>query len=220
MCICECVCVCMCVRVCVCVRACLCVRVCVYFPAPDSCNFKLTRLCDGVCVRAYIYDVICVCHTHTSGKYMYLNSTQPKTKWDSGGGLFWQPITLIAYKKKKTFINDAIHTIWLRMQERVELMTEWKILQHTATYCNTLQLAATRCTLRWVDEWMKHTATHCNTLQHTATHCITLQHTAARCTSRWVDEWKKHTAPHCNTLQHTATHCITLQHTTARCTLS
>jgi len=79
-CVCVCVCVCMCVRVCVCVRACLCVRVCVYFPAPDSCNFKLTRLCDGVCVRAYIYDVICVCHTHTSGKYMYLNSTQPKTK--------------------------------------------------------------------------------------------------------------------------------------------
>jgi len=40
--------------------------------------------------------------------------------------------------------------------------TRDRILQHTATHCNTLQ----------------HTATHCNILQHAATHCNTLQHTA------------------------------------------
>jgi len=42
---------------------------------------------------------------------------------------------------------------------------------------------------------MKHTATHCNTLQHTATHCSTLQHTAA----------------HCSTLQH-AQHDAHIKH--------
>ena len=46
-------------------------------------------------------------------------------------------------------------TMFLRNSEKS------KLLQHTATHCNTLQ----------------HTATHCNTLQHTATHCNTLQHT-------------------------------------------
>jgi len=29
--------------------------------------------------------------------------------------------------------------------------------------------------------YLKHTATHCNTLKHTATHCNTLQHTATHC---------------------------------------
>jgi len=50
-----------------------------------------------------------------------------------------------------------------------------------------------------IDQLVRHTTTHCNTLQHTTTHCNTLQHTAT----------------HYNTLQHTATHCNTLQHTTA-----
>jgi len=36
-------------------------------------------------------------------------------------------------------------------------------LRHTATHCNTLQLAATRC-------YIKCSPLHCNTLQHTATH--------------------------------------------------
>jgi len=43
---------------------------------------------------------------------------------------------------------------------------------------------------------IRHTETHCNTLQHTAIHFKTLQHIL-----------------HCNTLQHTATYCNTLQHT-------
>jgi len=63
----------------------------------------------------------------------------------------------------------------------------YRILQHTATHCNTLQ----------------HTATYCNAMQHTATHCSTLQHTATRCNTL------QHTARHYKTLQHTVTHCNT-----------
>jgi len=66
-------------------------------------------------------------------------------------------------------------------------------LRHTATHCNTLQHTAS------LRHSLQQTATHCLT----ATHCNTLQHTATHCL----------TATHCNTLQHTATHCNTLQHT-------
>ena len=77
-------------------------------------------------------------------------------------------------------------------------------LQHTATHCNTLYYATTRCNM------LQHTATHCDTLQYTVLsrdscvfvyHCSTLQHTAAHCNTL------QHTATHCNTLQYTATHC-------------
>jgi len=50
------------------------------------------------------------------------------------------------------------------------------ILQHTATYCNTLYAKGDE-----VVQQSMCTATHCNTLQHTATHCNTLQHTATHC---------------------------------------
>jgi len=56
----------------------------------------------------------------------------------------------------------------------------FRLTDHTATHCNTLQHTATRCNT------LQHAATRCNTLQHTATHCNILQHTAT----------------HCNTLQH------------------
>ena len=49
--------------------------------------------------------------------------------------------------------------------------------------------------------YLKHTASHCNTLKHTATHCNTLPHTASHCNPL------PHTVTHCHTLQHTATHC-------------
>jgi len=105
------------------------------------------------------------------------------------------------------------------------------ILQHSATYCNTLRHICS--TLFWIHQTcrkmdegntLQHTATHCNTLQHTATHCNKLQHTATHCNTR---NKLQHTATHCNTLphtrmraphhqhslQHTATHCNILQHT-------
>ena len=60
---------------------------------------------------------------------------------------------------------------------------------------------------------VKHTASHCITLQHTATHCNTLQHRNTGIPRHIV----QHTASHCITLQHTATHCNTLQHTATHC---
>jgi len=92
---------------------------------------------------------------------------------------------------------------------------------------------------------LKHTATHCNTLQHITVHGTTLHH---KCTNtlkhtraqRWwgcrrQSNTLQHIATHCNTLQHTATHCTalvgmqaavkhtathcdTLQHTATHCT--
>jgi len=65
----------------------------------------------------------------------------------------------------------------------------------TATYCNTLQHAATQTTThhnaapggaaeqREVPR-PNHGIAHCNTLQHTATHCNTLQHTATHSSSK------------------------------------
>jgi len=94
-------------------------------------------------------------------------------------------------------------------------------VKHTATHCNTLQCTATHCNTR--DRYTCET--HCNTLQHTAMHCNTLQHT-------WlIHQWNtlQHTATHCNALQHTATHvtdtpvkhiathCNTLQCTATHC---
>jgi len=81
-----------------------------------------------------------------------------------------------------------------------------RLLQHTATYCNTLHYTATHCNT------LQHTATHCNTLHHTATHCNTLQHTKARY------DTLQHTASHCNTLRYNSKtgwprciECLTLQ---------
>jgi len=47
-------------------------------------------------------------------------------------------------------------------------------LQHTATFCHRHAKLHGRQGMAF----LRHIATHCNTLQHTATHCNTLQHTA------------------------------------------
>ena len=64
----------------------------------------------------------------------------------------------------------------------------------------------TNCIMRH----MRHTATHCNTLQHTATHCNTLQHTATHCVMRHL----RHTVSlnTCDILFHTTS--VTLCHET------
>jgi len=100
----------------------------------------------------------------------------------------------------------------------------------TATYCNTLQHAATRCTLlqhrmvvsklSWATTCFDTHATwtHCSMLQHIAAHCNTLQHTAHCFKTVWSSRYwvsMQHTATHCNALQHTAAHYSTLQHTAA-----
>jgi len=105
-------------------------------------------------------------------------------------------------------------------------------LQHTTTYCTTLQHMhhiATQCNasqkcgtydvgceMFYMGSSAHHVAAiYCNALQQTATHCNTLhntlQHTATHCNTL------QHTATHCNTLQHAATHGIAQQHTASRC---
>jgi len=63
--------------------------------------------------------------------------------------------------------------------------TTCNTLQHTAAFCNTLQLTVSIRTIALLCDagyelrcyQMQRTVTHFNTLQHTATHCHTLQHT-------------------------------------------
>jgi len=100
-----------------------------------------------------------------------------------------------------------------------ETSTHYKILQHTATHCNTLLRTRTcKCVGSWrarlVGWRLQHTATHCNTLQHTATHCNTLLHTrTCKCVGSWrarLVGWRlQHTKQYYNTLLHTATRCHT-----------
>jgi hypothetical protein len=64
-----------------------------------------------------------------------------------------------------------------------------------------------------VRRFLRHTATHCNTLQNTATHCST-SYSGTIMSLSWhcVRFFLQHTATRCNalqTLQHTATHCNT-----------
>ena len=88
-----------------------------------------------------------------------------------------------------------------------------EILKHTATHCSTLQYTAT---------------THCNnTLQQTATNCNTLQHTATHPYESVHDrnlpiDGGDVAASQCNTrntLHHTASHYITPHHTATRCNI-
>jgi len=52
--------------------------------------------------------------------------------------------------------------------------TRCKILQHTATHCNTLQGTVTHACITTVA--LHRTATRCNILQHTTIHCNTHLH--------------------------------------------
>ena len=89
-------------------------------------------------------------------------------------------------------------------------------LQHTATYCNTLQHTAVWNALELpvtqvpMVDVLQHTetccTTYCNTLQHTATHCY------PECSSGAAHDSSSHWSL---TLQHAATHCIPLQRTAA-----
>jgi len=91
-------------------------------------------------------------------------------------------------------------------------------MRHTATHCSTLQRAV--CLSSSFRERHSNpqqpTATRCNTLQHTATHCNTLQQAVCLCSSFWTTS-QQHAAPHCNILQHTVANSNTLQHTATHC---
>jgi len=119
-------------------------------------------------------------------------------------------------------------------------------LHHTAKHCNTQQLSYANVGAHNIDTTVnerkkrkqghtphevKHTATHCNTLQHTATHCNshirrgTLHYMklgkkkkreSSKC-NYYINSPGAMVKAHCNTLQHTATHRNTLQHTATHC---
>ena len=58
-----------------------------------------------------------------------------------------------------------------------DLLSSGLLNRHTATHCNTLQRAATRCNALQHMR-IRYTATRCNTLQRAATCCNALQRAA------------------------------------------
>jgi len=137
------------------------------------------------------------------------------------------PIDIAPVKWVMSHMNASRHTFEWVMSHIAVFVAHW-YGTHDAAHCCTLQqhpATHTHPCIRLGNKLMKHTATHCNTLQHAATHCNALQHTVAHCNTHiCVDasmiRWRntlQHTATNCNTLQHTATHCNTLQHTAAHC---
>jgi len=106
-------------------------------------------------------------------------------------------------------------------------ISDWTARALGVPHCNTLQHAATHCTLLCnslqltllpaaIRGWNTCTlgVSNCKSLQLTATHCNTLQHTATRCIPLQITA---STASDCNSLQLTATHCKSLQLTATRC---
>jgi len=117
-----------------------------------------------------------------------------------------------------------IHTSGVRMRNSMSCVFGqdfmWKgclyctdILQHTATYCNTLQHTATQvpCSLDALQIYQKthlqrrldteHTATHCNVTTHCKIWQHTLLHETAIRKDTCDDNWMlQHTTQHCNTL--------------------
>ena len=83
------------------------------------------------------------------------------------------------------------------------------LLQYTTTHCNLLHYhTVTHCKID--NQFLYHIATLCNTPKHTKTHHTIdnaktdfLKHTATHCNTLLL----QHTATHCNTLQHNPPHC-------------
>jgi len=64
-----------------------------------------------------------------------------------------KPCTVLQYPSKKVWYSIS----WPHIPQYIAHTATHRLIKHTATHCNTLQ----------------HTATHRNTPQHTATHCNT-----------------------------------------------
>ena len=99
-------------------------------------------------------------------------------------------------------------------------------LQHTATYCNTIQcntLPLFAIVLTADVALVLLTSTHCTTLQHnttqsTAKNFYSLPHSSMHMQPRYFLTATRCVLFNCNALQHTATHCITSQHTATHST--
>jgi len=93
------------------------------------------------------------------------------------------------------------------------LTTHLYTLKHTGTHCYTLQhlqhTAILHCGDTIIHSW-QHTCTRWNTLEHTVAHCNTCN-TLQYC----IAETRLYILD--NTLVHAATHCNTLHHTVTHC---
>jgi len=115
--------------------------------------------------------------------------------WMSHGTKEW--VMAHMWMSHGTHMNESWHTyewvmahIWMRHVTRINESCVFErqlkmltLIQHTATYRNTLQHTATHCNI------LQHTATYCNTLQHTATHCNTLHYRTSISVSWHTYEW-------------------------------
>ena len=122
-------------------------------------------ICIYIYIYVYIYIYICIyIYTYICVSHYCCAPTHAYVCWEGDGGGGRIVPALCSRRTLPSILsmlcipvceytwlqNTALHTH--------KSNTNHKLLQHTATHCNTLQ----------------HTATHCNTLQHTATHCNTL----------------------------------------------
>jgi len=101
---------------------------------------------------------------------------------------------------------------WLFLCDLTRLRMHRDILAHVDTVSRYAAVKRFICTVRI----LQHTATHCNTLQHTATHCNAMSRQYIHTTSQKSRDVLAYAVPkyeYSNTLQHTATHCQTLLHT-------
>jgi len=171
---------------------------------------SLVRVCMLQCV-AVCYKCVEVCWNVLQCVVVYMSDayvTSPARIWHNS----------YVWRDKLIYVAWPIHMCDMTHSYISRLMHMWHVLCVCITlYSHVCHDSHNSCTcpcdvFTWV-AWltclvrMRHTATHCNTLQLTAAHCNIVQHTAAHCNTL------QHTATHCNTLQHTATHMCDMTHT-------
>jgi len=185
--------------------------------------FEANQLCvcrePAVCVQMNVFDhkVVCTCFTNLFYQSIWHVSFMSLLEYI---GLFWRESAVCEQMTVSDTEASCTRAMWWVRGRWDALATLCHTLQHTVTYCNTLQYttisdteaSCTRAMWRVRGRWdtLQHTATHCNTLQHTATLYNTLQFRiqGPRAPARYGG-WD---GMHCNTLSHTATHCNKLQH--------
>ena len=114
---------------------------------------------------------------------------------------------------KEAYMIGLFCRIYSSLSQDICIVSREPCMRHSATHCNTLQHAATH--RNRTDFSMMSLSVRRNIV---ATHCNTLQHTTAHCnTLQHTAKKIHHTAPHCTTLHYTSTHCTTPQLTATHC---
>jgi len=130
----------------------------------------MTRpLCNTVAQRKrlYIYIHIYNCMYLYTHIYMY-HQTTVQHRW-----------TIVMWRRRvKSTADTVVHhnsmyVLYYILHTLQHTAIHCNALQHTATEWHRHGVSSEQLT-----KILQYTATHCNTLQYTATHCNTLQHTA------------------------------------------